>query len=60
MSKKGVHRVPPNDPRARRMSQAKGAVVADDSKIPENIRAHNDQISAVRAARIAARERRRG
>lgn len=50
---RGVHRVTANSVAGRRVTQSKGAHIADDSKIPPDIRAHNAAIDAKRKAKLA-------
>jgi hypothetical protein len=49
----GIKRVTSDSVTGRRMAQAKGAHIADDSHIPPNIREHNAAIDAKRAAKKA-------
>jgi hypothetical protein len=57
--KRGVHRVAAGSEAARRMAQAKGASVADDSRIPAATLERNRKIDEARAADLAARKARR-
>lgn len=54
----GVTRVTADSVSGRRMAQAKGARIADDSNIDQAIKAHNDAIEAKRQAELAARKER--
>ena len=55
---KGVVCVQPGSKRERKMVQAKGARIADDSNIPADIKAHNDAIEAKRQEKLARRKAR--
>lgn len=51
------HRICSESVAGRRLTQAKGARIADDSTIPPAILEHNRKVDEARAARLAARKK---
>ena len=51
-----VPRVTPNSRAGRRLAQAKGAQLSDDSRIPPDVRAWNAEIERQRALRKAKKK----
>lgn len=56
---RGIHRVTADSIVGRRMAQAKGARIADDSEIPKDILEHNRRIEEARAEKLARKQAQR-